>query len=44
MALLLYLIFQNSLAIYRDEADSMIVSHEAEEAVAEAQKLNEGSN
>lgn len=44
MALLLYRIFQNSLAIYRDEADSMIVSHEAEEAVVEAQKLNEGSN
>jgi C4-dicarboxylate transporter DctQ subunit len=44
MALLLYRIVQNSIAIYRNKADSMIVSHEAEEAVAEAQKLNEGSN
>jgi len=44
MALLLYRIIQNSIAIYGNEADSMIISHEAEEAVAEAQKLNEGSN
>ena len=44
MALLLYRIIQNSIDIYRNEADRMIVSHEAEEAVAETQKLNEGSN
>ena len=43
MALLLYRIIQNSIAIYGNEADSMIVSWEEEESVAEAQKLIKGS-